>query len=117
MFGLPVVVDAVLLATSPGQILTTLRGVATARAAAFTAPTLPIERFPTSEHLYSATGLAPASYESASIRRRAGIARTGLPEHRDALRRNAGAHWPRPQAMPELNARGSAHESLPHDGA
>jgi transposase len=74
-----------LLADSPGQILTTLPGVATARAAAFAAYTLPVERFPTPERLYSATGLAPASYESASVRRRGVIARTGLPEHRDAL--------------------------------
>ena len=76
---------ALLLAASPGQILTTLPGVATIRAAAFAAHTLPVERFATAEQLYSATGLAPASYESASIRRRGGIARTGLPEHRDAL--------------------------------
>jgi transposase len=76
---------AQLLAASPGQILTTLPGVATIRAAAFAAHTLPIERFPTPEHLYSATGLAPASYQSASVHRRGAIARTGLPEHRDAL--------------------------------
>jgi transposase len=74
-----------LLADSPGQILTTLPGVATVRAAAFAAYTLPVGRFPTPEHLYSATGLAPASYQSASVRRRGAIARTGLPEHRDAL--------------------------------
>jgi len=74
-----------LLADSPGQILTTLPGVATVRAAAFAAYTLPVGRFPTPEQLYSATGLAPASYESASVRRRGTIARTGLPEHRDAL--------------------------------
>ena len=56
-----------LLADSAGQILTTLPGVATVRAAAFTAHSLPIERFPTPEHLYSATGLAPASYQSATV--------------------------------------------------
>jgi transposase len=50
-----------LLAHTPGQILTTLPGVATVRAAAFSAFTLPIARAPTPEHLYSATGLAPAS--------------------------------------------------------
>jgi transposase len=99
-----------LLADSPGQILTTLPGVATTRAAAFAAHTLPVERFPTPEHLYSATGLAPAAYESSSIRRRAGIARTGLPEHRDAL---MGIAWGLGQFAPafqqrlgELNARG-----------
>jgi transposase len=99
-----------LLAASAGQVLTTLPGVATVRGAAFAAHTLPIERFPTPEHLYSATGLAPASYESASVRRRGGIARTGLPEHRDAL---MGIAWGLGQFAPafqrrrrELNARG-----------
>jgi transposase len=99
-----------LLADSAGQVLTTLPGVATARAAAFAAYTLPIERFPTPEQLYSATGLAPASYESASVRRRAAIARTGLSEHRDAL---MGIAWGLGQFAPafqrrlgELNARG-----------
>jgi transposase len=99
-----------LLAASPGQILTTLPGVATVRAAAFAAHTLPVERFPTPEHLYSATGLAPASYQSASVRRRGAIARTGLPEHRDALMAIA---WGLGQFAPafqrrlrELNARG-----------
>ena len=76
---------AALLAGSEGQILTTLPGVATSRAAAFAAFSLPIARFPTAEHLYSATGLAPASYKSATINRRSPISRQGLPEHRDAL--------------------------------
>jgi transposase len=99
-----------LLAVSAGQVLTSLPGVAMARAAAFAAHSLPIERFATPERLYSATGLAPASYESASIRRRGGIARTGLPEHRDAL---MGIAWGLGQFAPafqrrlaELNARG-----------
>jgi transposase len=74
-----------LLATTPGQILTTLPGVATIRAAAFAAPSLPITRFPTPEHLYAATGLAPAAWQSASLTRRGRISRQGLPEHRDAL--------------------------------
>ena len=76
---------AELLAQSDGQILTTLPGVATVRAAAFSAFTLPIERWSTPEHLYSATGLAPASYQSSTITRRGRISRQGLPEHRDAL--------------------------------
>jgi transposase len=76
---------AELLADTDGQILTTLPGVAVVRAAAFAAHTLPIERWPTPEHLYSATGLAPASYQSASVTRRGRISRQGLPEHRDAL--------------------------------
>jgi len=59
--------------------------VATSRAAAFAAFSLPIARFPSAEHLYSATGLAPASYQSASLNRRGRISRQGLPEHRDAL--------------------------------
>jgi transposase len=99
-----------LLADSTGQVLTSLPGVAIVRSAAFAAHTLPVERFATPEHLYSATGLAPASYESASIRRRGGIARTGLPEHRDAL---MGIAWGLGQFAPafqrrlsELNARG-----------
>jgi transposase len=74
-----------LLAQTPGQILTTLPGVAIVRAAAFSAYTLPIERFPSPEHLYSATGLAPASYQSSTITRRGRISRQGLPEHRNAL--------------------------------
>jgi transposase len=99
-----------LLDTSPGHVLTTLPGVAIVRAAGFAAHSLPVERFATPEQLYSATGLAPASYESASIRRRGGIARTGLPEHRDALMAIA---WGLGQYAPafqrrraELNARG-----------
>ena len=76
---------AVLLAKTPGQILTSLPGVAIVRAAAFSAYTLPIERFPSPEHLYSATGLAPASYQSSTITRRGRISRQGLAEHRDAL--------------------------------
>jgi transposase len=66
-------------------VLTTLPGVATIRAAAFAAHSLPIARFPDAEHLYSATGLAPALYESATVRRRGRISRQGLPEHRNAL--------------------------------
>lgn len=74
-----------LLALTDGQVLTTLPGVKHVRAACFSAFTLPIARFPTADHLYSATGLAPASYQSSSIDRRGGISRQGLPEHRDAL--------------------------------
>lgn len=99
-----------LLADTPGQILTSLPGVKTVRAAAFAAHTLPIERFSTAERLYSATGLAPASYESATIKRRGAIARTGLAEHRDAL---MGIAWGLSQHAPafqqrlaELNQRG-----------
>jgi transposase len=76
---------AALLAGSDGQVLTTLPGVATSRAAAFAAFSLPLARFPSAEHLYSATGLAPASYQSATLHRRTPISRQGLPEHRDAL--------------------------------
>jgi len=75
----------VLLAGTDGQILTSLPGVAVNRAAAFAAHSLPITRFPDAEHLYSATGLAPALYESATLRRRGRISRQGLAEHRDAL--------------------------------
>jgi transposase len=99
-----------LLADSAGQVLTSLPGVHTVRGAAFAAYSLPIERFPTPEHLYSATGLAPSSYESATVRKRGAISRTGLPEHRDAL---MGIAWGLGQFAPafqqrlrELNARG-----------
>lgn len=74
-----------LLAATPGQILTTLPGVAVVRAASFAAHSLPVGRFPTADHLYAATGLAPASYQSATLQRRGRISRQGLPEHRDAL--------------------------------
>jgi transposase len=77
-------------------------GVSTVRAAAFAAHTLPVERFPTPEHLYSATGLAPASYESASVRKRGAISRTGLPEHRDAL---MGIAWGLGQFAPSFQQR------------
>jgi transposase len=76
---------AELLQDTAGQILTTLPGVAVVRAAEFSAYTLPIERWPTPEHLYSATGLAPATYQSSTITRRGRISRQGLGEHRNAL--------------------------------
>ncbi|MCV7148899.1 transposase [Mycobacterium riyadhense] len=50
--------------------MTTLPGVAVTRAAAFAAFSLPIARFSDAEHLYSATGLAPALYQSATLHRR-----------------------------------------------
>lgn len=93
---------AVLLAQTRGQILTTLPGVAIVRAAAFSAYTLPIERWATPEHLYSATGLAPASYQSSTITRRGGISRQGLPEHRDAL---MGIAWGLSQRSEAFHAR------------
>jgi len=100
---------AVVLGATDGQILTSLPGVATLRAAAFAAHSLPIDRFPDAEHLYSATGLAPALYESATVRRRR-ISRQGLAEHRDAL---MGIAWGLSRYSPsfaqrdaELRARG-----------
>ena len=66
-----------LLAGTDGQILTTLPGVGVIRAAAFAAFSLPIKRFPDAEHLYSATGLAPALYQSATLHRRGRIIPTG----------------------------------------
>ncbi|MDF2602562.1 MAG: family transposase, partial [Methylobacterium brachiatum] len=74
-----------LLAPTAGQVLTSLPGVGAIRAAAFAAHSIPIARFPDADHLYSATGLAPALYESATLRRRGRISRQGLAEHRDAL--------------------------------
>lgn len=101
-----------LLAETDGQILTTLPGVSSIRAAAFAAHSLPIERFPDAEHLYSATGLAPALYQSATLHRRGRISRQGLAEHRDAL---MGIAWGMSQNSPsfaerdaQLRARGRA---------
>jgi transposase len=103
---------AVLLARTDGQVLTSLPGVAANRAAAFAAHSLPIARFPDAEHLYSATGLAPAMYESATLRKRGRISRQGLAEHRDAL---MGIAWGLSLYSPafadrnaELRARGMA---------
>jgi transposase len=100
----------VLLATTAGQVLTSLPGVGVVRAAGFAAFSVPIERFPTAGHLYSATGLAPARYQSATINRTGRISRTGLAEHRDAL---MGIAWGLSQRCPpfaerdrELRARG-----------
>jgi transposase len=76
---------AELLDQSAGRVLLTLPGVSVIRAATFAAFTLPVERFPTAEHLYAATGLAPATYQSSTVTKRGAIRRTGLPEHRDAL--------------------------------
>jgi len=99
---------AVLLAQTDGQVLTSLPGVAVTRAAAFAAHSLPIERFPSAERLYSATGLAPAGYQSGTIARRCGISRQGLAEHRDALMAIA---WGLSQAAPAFRER--AHEYRP----
>jgi transposase len=91
-----------LLAQTPGQVLTTLPGVAVVRAAAFAAYTLPVERWPTPEHLYSATGLAPATYQSSTVTRRGRISRQGLPEHRNAL---MGIAWGLSQNSDAFRAR------------
>lgn len=91
-----------LLAQTPGQILTSLPGVATVRAAEFSAYTLPVERWPTPEQLYSATGLAPAAYQSSTITRRGAISRQGLAEHRNAL---MGIAWGLSQNSPAFRAR------------
>src|SRR4051794_2494645 len=93
---------AELLDGTDGQILTTLPGVAVVRAAAFAAHTLPIERWPTPEQLYSAPGRAPARYQSASVPRRGRISRQGLPEHRDAL---MGIAWGLAQRSPAFGQR------------
>ena len=99
---------AALLAQTQGQILTSLPGVAVVRAAALAAHSLPIERFPTAEHLYSATGLAPASYESATISRRGGISRQGLPDHRDAL---IAIAWGLSQSSPAFQERAAEYRA------
>jgi transposase len=93
---------AALLAETSGQVLTSLPGVAATRAAAFSAHALPIERFPTADRLYSATGLAPARYQSATLNRRGRISRSGLAEFRDAA---MGIAWGLSQHSPSFRAR------------
>jgi transposase len=102
-----------LLAATDGQILTTLPGVAVVRAAAFAAHSLPIQRFPTADHLYAATGLAPATWPSASLQRRGRISRQGLPEHRDALRASPGACPDTPRASRSATASCAAAACAP----
>jgi len=101
---------SMLLIETPGQILTTLPGVAAMRAAAFAVHALPIERFPSAERLYSYTGLAPARYESSTIRKVRAISRQAPGERRDAL---MGIAWglsqhcgPFKERDRELRARG-----------
>jgi transposase len=91
-----------LLAATAGQIMTTLPGVAVVRAASFAAHSLPIDRFATPDYLYAATGLAPAAWQSASLRRRGHISRQGLAEHRDAL---MGIAWGLSQYSPSFRER------------
>ena len=71
-----------------------------------------MQRFADAEHLYAATGLAPARYQSSTLTRRGRISRQGLAEHRDAL---MGIAWglsqncgPFPDRDHELRARGMA---------
>jgi transposase len=97
-----------LLAATAGQVLTTLPGVAVVRASAFAAHSLPITRYPDAEHLYSATGLAPALYESATIRRRGRISRQGLAEHREAL---MGIAWGLSRFSPSFAQRDQEYRS------
>jgi hypothetical protein len=68
-----------LCCTTDGRVLNTLPGVAVIRAAAFAAHTLPITKCPDAEHLYSATGLAPALYERPSCIAVAGSPGKGWP--------------------------------------
>jgi transposase len=91
-----------LLRGSAGEVLTTLPGVKEIRAAAFAVHALPIERFPTAEHLYSFTGLAPARYESATLRKARGISRQAPGERRDAL---MGIAWGLSQHCEAFRAR------------
>jgi transposase len=75
---------AVLLAATDGQILTPCPA---SRSCGLPHSPLTVcpSRFPDAEHLYSTTGLAPALYQSATLRRHGRISRQGLAEHRDAL--------------------------------
>ena len=119
---------AALLAESPGQVLTTLPGVAATRAAAFAVHALPIERFPTAEHLYSSTGLAPARYESATVRKSRAISRQAPGERRDALMAIAwglSQHCFKPNGPstrgdtlgPGTGAGGDGVTTMPYEGA
>jgi hypothetical protein len=74
---------AVLLAATDGQILTPCPA---SRSCGLPHSPLTVcpSRFPDAEHLYSTTGLAPALYQSATLRRHGRISRQGLAEHRDA---------------------------------
>ena len=74
-----------LLAGTDGQVLTKPARSRDQQGRSVRRAQLPIARFPDAEHLYSATGLAPAMYQSATLRRRGRISRQGLAEHRDAL--------------------------------
>ena len=77
---------AQLLAGTDGQVLTrSSPGSLGHPSCRIRSPQPAHPRFPHAEHLYSATGLAPALYESATLRRRGRISRQGLAEHRDAL--------------------------------
>ena len=92
-----------LLAGTDGQILTTLpgrRGRPRRRLRGAHAADRALAR--RAEQLYSATGLAPASYQSASVTRRGRISRQGLPEHRDAL---MGIAWGLAQHSPAFAER------------
>jgi transposase len=91
-----------LLRDTAGEVLTTLPGVKEIRAASLCVHALPIERFPTAEHLYSFTGLAPARYESATIRKARAISRQAPGERRDAL---MGIAWGLSQHCEAFRAR------------
>ena len=74
-----------LLAGTDGQILTTLPGVAVVRAGAFAAHTLPIERWPSAEQLYS-SNRAGAGQLSVGVGHAPRADQPSRPaEHRDAL--------------------------------
>ena len=101
-----------LLAVTDGQVLTTLPGGPAIRNTDFAEHNMPMERYQSTKSLYSATGLAPALYQSATLNRRGRISRQGLAEHRDAL---MGIAWGLSQRSPsfaqrdaELRARGMA---------
>ena len=91
-----------LLADTPGQILTTLPGVAAVRAAGVRRPQPADRAVPRRRHLYAATGLAPAIWQSASVHAARRISAPGLAEHRDAL---MGIAWGLCQHSPPSAAR------------
>ncbi|MDQ1671864.1 MAG: transposase [Frankiaceae bacterium] len=76
---------AVVLPSSPFNVLTSVRGWGTVRSAAYGAAVGDPARWPGPAQLYRAAGLSPVQYESAGKRRDGAISREGSVELRRAL--------------------------------
>src|ERR671911_3001635 len=97
-----------LLTGAGGQVLTTLPRVAGGHAGGGAPRHPPHHRLPPALHLYSATGLAPALSQSATLHRRGRISRQGLAEHRDAL---MGIAWGLSRYSPSFAERDREYRS------